>query len=59
MPPPNPVDCFAYSSPYTEGHVALRSPSHQVYMYFFKRGGWEVQFLEADLRSPSPKAHFY
>jgi hypothetical protein len=25
-------------------------PSHQVYMYFFQRGGWEVQFLEADLK---------
>jgi hypothetical protein len=30
-------------------------PSHQVYMYFFKRDGWEVQFLEADLKTPLPK----
>ena len=30
-------------------------PSHQVYMYFFKRGGWEVQFLEADLKTPLPR----
>jgi len=30
-------------------------PSHQVYMYFFKRGGWQVQFLEADLRTPLPR----
>jgi hypothetical protein len=29
-------------------------PSHQVYMYFFKRGGWEVQFLESDLKTPLP-----
>ncbi len=26
-------------------------PSHRVYMYFFKRGGWEVQFLEGDLKT--------
>src|ERR1700761_1101 len=30
-------------------------PSHQVYMYFFKQGGWEVQFLEADLKMPLPR----
>jgi hypothetical protein len=24
-------------------------------MYFFKRGGWEVQFLEVDLQTPLPK----
>ena len=24
-------------------------------MYFFKRGGWEVQFLEADLKTPLPR----
>jgi hypothetical protein len=30
-------------------------PSHRVYMYFFKRGGWEVQFLEADLKTPLPR----
>jgi len=35
-------------------------PSHRVYMYFFKRGGWEVQFLEADLKTPLPrKLTFY
>jgi hypothetical protein len=30
-------------------------PAHQVYCYFFKRGGWQVQFLEADLKSPLPR----
>jgi hypothetical protein len=30
-------------------------PSHQVYMYFFKRGGWQVQFLEPDLKTPLPR----
>jgi hypothetical protein len=24
-------------------------------MYFFKRGGWEVQFLEADLKTALPR----
>jgi glutamate synthase domain-containing protein 2 len=24
-------------------------------MYFFKRGGWEVQFTEADLKTPLPR----
>jgi hypothetical protein len=30
-------------------------PSHQVYCYFFKRGGWEVQFLLPDLKTRLPK----
>ena len=30
-------------------------PSHQVYMYFCKRDGWQVQFLEADLKVPLPR----
>jgi hypothetical protein len=30
-------------------------PSHQVYMYFFKCGGWQVQFLEADLKTSLPR----
>jgi hypothetical protein len=24
-------------------------------MYFFKRDGWQVQFLEADLKTPLPR----
>ncbi len=24
-------------------------------MYFFKRSGWQVQFLESDLKTPLPK----
>jgi len=31
------------------------SLSHPVYMTFFKRGVWEVQFVEADLKTPLPK----
>jgi hypothetical protein len=30
-------------------------PSHPVYMHFFKRGGWQVQFLEPDLKTPLPR----
>jgi hypothetical protein len=30
-------------------------PSHRVYMSFFFRHRWQVQFLEADLRTPLPK----
>ena len=30
-------------------------PSHSVYMTFFLRKGWQVQFLEADLKTPLPR----
>jgi hypothetical protein len=30
-------------------------PSHQVYMYFFLRSGWQVQFTVADLKTPLPR----
>jgi hypothetical protein len=30
-------------------------PTHRVYMNFHFRGGWQVQFLEADLRTPLPR----
>jgi hypothetical protein len=30
-------------------------PSHRVYMTFFRREGWYVQFLEADLKTPLPR----
>lgn len=30
-------------------------PSHRVYMTFFYRAGWYVQFCEADLRTPLPR----
>jgi hypothetical protein len=30
-------------------------PSHPVYMYFFFRKDWQVQFLEADLKTPFPR----
>ena len=30
-------------------------PSHTVYMTFFYRSGWQVQFLEADAKTPLPR----
>jgi hypothetical protein len=30
-------------------------PSHRVYMTFFYRAGWQVQFLEADAKTPLPR----
>jgi hypothetical protein len=38
------VDIFAYSSPMLRSMSCYDRPSHQVYMYLFKRGGWQVQF---------------
>ena len=33
-------------------------PSPQVYTYFFKRGGWQVQFTEADLKTATTEVTF-
>jgi hypothetical protein len=30
-------------------------PSHRVYMTFFLRKSWQVQIVEADLKTPLPK----
>lgn len=30
-------------------------PNHKVYMTFFYRSGWQVQFLEADAKTPLPR----
>jgi hypothetical protein len=29
-------------------------PSHRVYMSFISRSGWQIQFLEPDLKTPLP-----
>jgi hypothetical protein len=39
---------------YTGDVSRYDKPSHHVYMYFFLRTGWQVQFLEADLKTPLP-----
>jgi hypothetical protein len=43
------VDIFAIYSP------ILGAMSHRVYMTFFQREGWYVQFLESDLKTPLPR----
>jgi hypothetical protein len=40
--------------PYTVHMSRYDRPTHRVYMYFQFRQGWQVQFLEADLRTPLP-----
>jgi hypothetical protein len=51
------VDGFAYLPPYTGGMSRYERPSHQIYMSFFLRSGWQVQFLEPDLRQPFRGVH--
>jgi hypothetical protein len=46
------VDIVRLSFPYTVHMSRYDRPSHRVYMYFFQRQGWQVQFLEADLKTP-------
>ena len=41
---------------YTLSMSRYDRPSHQVYMYFFLRSGWQVQFLEADLKTRCPRS---
>lgn len=53
--------------PKTSGHILLLfaytdrtmsrydRPSHRVFMTFFYRAGWQVQFVEADLKTPLPR----
>jgi hypothetical protein len=35
------------------------APTFRVYMTFFLRSGWYVQFLEADLRTPLPRTYAF
>ena len=46
---------FASSSPYTLLMSRYDRPSHRVFMTFFFRKGWQVQFVEADLKTPLPR----
>ena len=41
--------------PYTPHMSRYDRTTHQVYMYFFLRSGWQVQFLLPDLKTPLPK----
>ena len=49
------MDCFAYSSPYTDRHVTLRPSQPSGLHDFFYRQGWQVQFCEADLKTALPR----
>jgi hypothetical protein len=40
---------------YTQDMSRYDRPNHRVYMSFFLRCGWQVQFLEADLKTPLPR----
>jgi hypothetical protein len=44
-----------FSFSYTVDVSRYDKPSHRVYMTFFQRDGWYVQFLESDLKTPLPK----
>jgi hypothetical protein len=46
---------FRLSFSYTRLMSRFDRPSHRVFMTFFFRQGWQVQFLEADLKTPLPK----
>lgn len=45
---------FALYSPTLASMSRYDKPSHTVYMTFFSRQGWQVQFAEADLRTFCP-----
>jgi hypothetical protein len=49
------VNFFSFYSPILLHMSRYDRPSHQVYMYFFLRSGWQIQFLEADLKTPLPR----
>jgi hypothetical protein len=49
------VDVLVFPSPVLASYLATSGPNHRVYMYFHFRQGWQVQFLEADLRTPLPR----
>jgi hypothetical protein len=49
------VVIFALYSPILPHMSRYDRPSHRVYMTFFCRSGWQVQFCEADLKTPLPR----
>jgi hypothetical protein len=46
---------FALCSPTLASMSRYDKPSHTVYMKFFFRRAWQVQFAEADLKTPLPR----
>jgi hypothetical protein len=50
------VDYFLLIFAYTDRVMSRYDrPSHRVFMTFFLRQGWQVEFIEADLRTPLPR----
>jgi hypothetical protein len=49
------VNIFALHSPILPHMSCYDRPSHRVFMTFFYRKGWQVQFVEADLKTPLPR----
>jgi hypothetical protein len=49
------VDSSPSVRPILEGMSRYDRPSHRVYMSFFFRTDWQIQFLEADLKTPLPR----
>lgn len=49
------MNTFAFHLPILADMSRYDRPSYRVYMYFFKRGGWQVQFLEADVKTSLPR----
>jgi hypothetical protein len=50
-----PVEHFRFLFSYTRFMSRYDIPSHRVYMSFFFKSGWQVQFLEADLKTALPR----
>ena len=46
------MDTFRLIFAYTDSMA--QDERHRVYMSFMDRQGWQVQFLEADLKTPCP-----
>jgi hypothetical protein len=49
------VETFCVLFPYNPDMSRYDRPSHRVYISFFLRDGWQVQFLESDLKTPLPR----
>jgi hypothetical protein len=49
------MNIFVLHSPILPHMSRYDRPSHRVYMTFFSRQGWQVQFCEADLKTPLPR----
>jgi hypothetical protein len=49
------AEIFAESSPELSSMSRYDRPSHRVYMTSFLRDGWQVQFVESDLKTPLPR----